>query len=569
MPIENNSQGVSGNRRGNKVYSFNTSIRMPDKNIEFLRILKKYEGKLITDQVRINIYKDAIQSSTLTPVNMNSAIKQKINRGELLSNEEMNQVLLDNRPRNDFTGRVGDYIMALESQALVQRLGNPRKYRIRLTELGNKLLEDNADELDIYTKAMIGLEYGSPARDSVKNKTIPFLNTLFIIKELSKLLKNDNFKGITLYEFGLFVLTMKNCNYSYVCQEIINYRNQFGLNGNEEYIRNYLSDNDIQPYSENTLYDYADEVLRKFKKTGLIVENRVYRTRYINLNKHELVKIDLLLDQYRAYSWKNYSNVDDYFEMIENIVLPWEDSSSNYHKIVKDKAKVINYNLTDDDITRNEYEKINRMYYQYIFENNDYSQFPYENIKNELYLINKTIDGNTTLPDIEEYVRLEWFTSLLFASKFGKDKVKANLILDENGLPLSQAPGNSADIELKSDNIQYNIEVTTIRNRNQQLNAETTTVARHMESDNLDSSKNIKAILVAPYIHKDTIRYYRFESKESNITMLPISIDMMIKIVDKSNNFQEFDNYIEKYCKLLKSTNVEVYEQLVNNFKED
>ena len=32
------NSGVAGNRRGNKLYSFNTSIRIPDKNIEFLRI---------------------------------------------------------------------------------------------------------------------------------------------------------------------------------------------------------------------------------------------------------------------------------------------------------------------------------------------------------------------------------------------------------------------------------------------------------------------------------------------------------------------------------------------------
>ena len=49
------NSGVAGNRRGNKLYSFNTSIRIPDKNIEFLSIFKKYEGKLFTDEVKMEL----------------------------------------------------------------------------------------------------------------------------------------------------------------------------------------------------------------------------------------------------------------------------------------------------------------------------------------------------------------------------------------------------------------------------------------------------------------------------------------------------------------------------------
>lgn len=567
----NENGGTSGRREGYKLYSFNTSIRMPDKNIEFLEIFKKYEGKLVTSEVKIDIYKDAIQSGALTPENMNSNIKAKIKRGELLTEEEMSDVMEHNEPSNGFTGRVGDYIMSLENQAFIQRLGTQRKYRIRLTELGNRLLEGKYNEQDLYTKAMIGLEYGSTSRVTVDNKANPFLNTIFVINELRNHYAQigEDFKGITLYEFGLFVLTMKNCRYKKAVDDILAYREEYGISESEAFANDYLASNNIQPYAKETIYgsaSYSDEVLRKFKKTGLIVERRTFQTRYINFNEQEIEKIFLLLEKYENYSWKSYNSDDDYYEYIETIVLPWEESSSNYYKVLKRKAEAIDYNLNEEDITANDYEEINKLYYQFVFESNDYDQFPYENIIKELQLIDRTIDGDSSLSDVEEYVRFEWFTSLLLANKYGKENVKAHLILDDEGLPLSQAPGNNPDVELLNNDVHYNIEVTTIKNRNQQLNAETTTVARHLASANTDDLIN-KALLVAPFIHEDTIRYYRFEANDSNVTIVPITLSMFIKLVEKAMDIAQFDALIEECCDKLKNCTIVEYEQFISEYE--
>ena len=78
---------------------------------------------------------------------------------------------------------------------------------------------------------MIGLEYGSTSRVTVDNKANPFLNTIFVINELRKHYaeKGEDFKGITLYEFGLFVLTMKNCNFKKAVDNILAYRKEYGI----------------------------------------------------------------------------------------------------------------------------------------------------------------------------------------------------------------------------------------------------------------------------------------------------------------------------------------------------
>ena len=567
---QENSYGVAGNRKGNKLYSFNTSIRIPDKNIEFLKIFKKYSGKLFTEKTKIQVYKDAIQYGAFTPVRLDETSKQKIEQGETLTDDELFQIMKKNKPSNGFTGRVGDYVMALENQALIQRLGTNRKYRIRITELGDQLLKDSSYEQDIYKKAMIGLEYRSPVRETASNKSNPFLNTIFIINELNEYYKDDKkYKGITLYEFGVFILTMKNCNYTKIVNKIIDYRKTHGTKEDDKFAKKYLKDNNIESYNKDTLYgsaSYADEVLRKFKKTGLIVEKAGFRTRYIDFNRHELTKVQLILDKYHNYKWKKFRDSDQYFEYIENIVLPWEESNSSYFKVIESKAKEIGYDVNQETLTPKKYQEINQLYYQYVFENNNYDEFPYENIKMELGLINRTVDGKTSLSDIEEYVRFEFFTALLLASKFGKEQVKGNLILDENGLPLSQAPGGNADVEFFNDRFHYNIEVTTIRNRNQQLNAETTTVARHLASSLKEKVVN-KALLIAPFIHEDTIRYYRFEALDQDVTMVPMTIDMLIKIVDKAKNLKEFDTLIEKIAKKLKKESVEDYKKFISEYE--
>lgn len=161
---------TAGNRTGLKMYSFNTTVRMPDKNIEFLELFKKYEGTLFDDAQRTNYYIEAIKTGIVKPMNMTPEIREKIRRGEDLTSDEIKEVLQNNRPRNGFGGRVGDFMSAMASQGFLQKQGK----RYRLTNLGNELLTNPENETDIYIKAMINLQYGSIDRNTATNKAIPF-----------------------------------------------------------------------------------------------------------------------------------------------------------------------------------------------------------------------------------------------------------------------------------------------------------------------------------------------------------------------------------------------------------
>lgn len=560
---------TAGNRTGLKMYSFNTTVRMPDKNIEFLELFKKYEGTLFDDSQRTNYYIDAIKSGIVKPMNISPEIREKIRRGIELEAEEIKEVLQNNRPRNGFGGRVGDFISAMSSQGFLQKQGK----RYRLTNLGNELLENPENETDIYIKAMINLQYGSIDRNTATNKAIPFLNMIFVMNELQHRYREENipYKGISDFELGTFVFTMKDCDYKKAVKDILLYRKQYGGNVDYEYAMKYIhEDNGILAISENTLKDYTDEVLRKFRKTGLFTEDKHYRKSYYNFSSVEEEKIKLLIDNYSDYKWINFKDLDEYFNRIESYVLPWEADDSLYSKILKRKAEIVGLTESLDRMDKKIRDEIESKYNDFIFQNISFDDINYDLIIHELEMINGKQKGVSILPDTENYVKLEWFTSLLLSKKFGKSRVKSNLKFYDDGTPKCCAGGGEADIEFCTPGVNYNIEVTTISNKNQQVNNETTSVLRHLDEKNRTGGGNrTTAIMIAPYVHYDTINIYQISANgiSRDTIAVPLTIDAFINIVQEADSYEEFDQKISDYCDLLKKMPVSDFEKLINEIR--
>jgi hypothetical protein len=103
-----------------------------------------------------------------------------------------------------------------------------------------------------------------------------------------------------------------------------------------------------------------------------------------------------------------------------------------------------------------------------------------------------------------------------------------------------------------------------IRNRQQQLNSETTNIARRLNK--LNSTENIlySAIMIAPTIHVDVVRYFRFESTESNVVLVPISIKKIIEAFKVSDNINDFYKYLKDSHDMLLKMDPEVYADYSN-----
>ena len=553
---------TAGNRTGIKMYSFNTTVRMPDKNIEFLELFKEFEGTLFDDTERLKYYIEAIKKNIVKPMHVSPTTREKIRSGLDLSDDEIKDILLNNRPRNGFGGRVGDFISAMSSQGFLQKQGK----RFRLTSLGNELITKPENEADIYTKAMVSLQYGSIDRNTATNKAIPFLNMIFVMNELNEKYNQKEF-GISDFELGVFVFTMNDCNYKKVASEIIEYRKNNGGRKDYDFAMDFIHNTrNILAISASTLDDYTDEVLRKFKKTGLFTEEKKYKKNIYRFSEVEIEKINLLIKKYEDYKWINYNSVDDYFNDIEHVILPWEEDDSLYSLILKKKAELIGWQKDLDNLDKIARDEIEAKYSDYIFQNTIKDEYTLDLIIRELEMINGKVRGNSILPDTENYIKLEWFTSLLLSNKFGVKNVKSNLRYYDDGTPKCCAGGNEPDVELYSSNTSYNIEVTTISNKNQQVNLETTSVLRHLDESNKKNETKTKAIMVAPYIHYDTINIYQISARgiSTETVAVPLTIDAFIKVVIDSESIEDFDDKINEYAKLLLDLEVSDFEKMVN-----
>ena len=135
--------------------------------------------------------------------------------------------------------------------------------------------------------------------------------------------------------------------------------------------------------------------------------------------------------------------------------------------------------------------------------------FGVENIKKELMNLSK---GNSSKDDVlritPEPLRLEFLSALLLKYTYANSRVVANYKRGDDGLPISHAPGNNADIELYEGSALHLYEVTLMKGA-AQVKAEMAPITRHQD-DYKRGHSDVDTIFVAPNIHIDTIRWVEY-----------------------------------------------------------
>ena len=182
--------GRSGARTGFKVYSINTTIRNPKRNADFLKLFKKYD-KLVMDN--INTYKyffDLVQNGIYTFTNIPISVKEKLELGIELSDDEVIDAIEKNPQATGLHGRVMTQLRSFKRPRFLRFEKAARgQNKITITKLGHEIIDNEIDGTITYTKAMIGLHAKNPQGvQCLMNRT--FLNTLFVINEVNKEWRN-------------------------------------------------------------------------------------------------------------------------------------------------------------------------------------------------------------------------------------------------------------------------------------------------------------------------------------------------------------------------------------------
>ena len=288
--------GTSGNRKGFKVFSINTTVRNPKRNTEFLKYFQEFDGKDFTKELSEKYFFNLIKYGVYRVTDIPESVKNKMENGEELTPLEVHNAINDNPQATGLYGRVMTQLRAMKDQGFLMFKQLRRGLnQITITDLGKELIENKEDPTNVYTKAMLGMHANSPIRNKILNESRPFLNTLFVIKKVNQKWKDlgNEPKGILKHEFATFVLSMKDCDYENAASKIIEYRKKYRYEAKYDVLTNYLTENNILPIAENSLLnDYPDDIFRKFEMTGLIVQRGQFNYIYYDFSNYNIEKIE-------------------------------------------------------------------------------------------------------------------------------------------------------------------------------------------------------------------------------------------------------------------------------------
>lgn len=569
--------GTAGNRKGYKVFSINTTIRSPQRNIDFLRVIADFEGFRLNKENKLKIYQNFIKNGVYIPLKISNEIRNKIENQILLEEKEILEIINDNPQETGSNGRVMTQVRALKDLEFITLRGKRNELKLEITNLGKSYLNDDDIEI-VYTKSLLGMHYGNINRKTALNKARPFLNTIFVLDYLNKYYKenkpNSDFlkNGILFHEFGGFILSMKDCDFKKAAENIIEYRNKFEKKFNSDYFANYFKENDIIKLKDKTfIKDYPDEIIRKFSMTGLFQVHGRANYSYIRFVEFNIVKINQLLDSYKDYKYENFANEVDYENYVCKIFIPWESSLTEKEEIIKNqltqiKLKDHSFELPSNIKEDEKLKLLDKKNSEFIFRNM-VSEIEFLKLYRELSILSKELKSKSEYEEsIPEPARLEWLMALLFAKQYGYESVKPSMRLNPDGTPKSFAGSGKADILFEDPKHMYILEATMLSNEKQQVNSETTSVSSHLKSCRVNHKFN-GALLIAPKIHNRVAQYFQVMFVIDQSLMLPISIKLFSSIVKNNKTIDSFTENFKKYHQQLldSGANVESFVDFINN----
>ena len=346
--------------------------------------------------------------------------------------------------------------------------------KIIFTEIGKFLIGNNqfAEQI-VFTNIFCKYQRNNPFRN-VDNQNKPLILLLKTIKLLNSDKKYNNV-GISRKELPLLIC-WQNDDANLLYLKIKDIRDNFGYTPSNEIILDecYKLLNLTKRNDKSILVDYVDEFIRKMKLTGLITIRGFGK--FININKNHTSLIEYILQQYS--SLKNYNSIDEYINYVGSIDLTIENYFENQSNIV---------------------------YVNNTFLLKWVEYYSWNILKMELNNLSK---NKKTEDDILKFIdaplRLEFLVSIAILKRIKNIQVIANYTVDDEGLPVSFASGNSVDIECKKQE-QYILVEVTLLTGNQQCIREIPSITRHLDNY-LDKNYAVFSLFISPKISIDSWR---------------------------------------------------------------
>lgn len=348
-----------------------------------------------------------------------------------------------------------------------------------------------------------------------------------------------------------------------------------------ENLNEYLYIMFVKSKQLDSIHEYSDTTKRIFKATGIIS----FDNGYVELAYKELFNSILKEEFLKDKIWGNISNeLNAYYEVYDD----YEVGIESYFCTVNSLSEILN--LTKKDIEniiseiQSEFEGKNISEIPNIIANKRQREFalyidkvyPIERVKDILKLfsnrkndrmIKNIVTTDATVPTIYEYiVGIAWY---YFTGKKINLLESYNLTLSANFEPIIHAGGGQGDIVIYEKNRVTMLEAT-LMNENTQKRGEWEPVLRHsinlkIEEEVNKTRRNVITFFIADKFDFNTINIWKavasvplqstvYKNKfTENVIIMPISNKEIIKLMDKSYEYDEIINKVKDLFKIGKT----------------
>ncbi|KAA6326568.1 hypothetical protein EZS27_024342 [termite gut metagenome] len=505
-----------------KQLAFETAVRNPERYLPILKILEEFGGTILTRQIIMLIIVKMYQNEILN----NPEIDPHEKDLELLRNkiEEVNSSRnSDGGYPKGYPSRFWTYVRTLSEFGFVlAQFEQP----LILSEVTKKLLREEIDLSIAFAVQAIGYNRRSPFRNVAND----FNYFSFIIQVLFQLKSKERYLS---YHHFIISLFSKDGN----VLDFMDLIKNTSFNNNME-LYQYLQEHyEITNKLETVIIDYPDVVLRILRITGFFKIGSQYQIRISPTNFLLIQKLFTITGEYtsdekadaKLYFLKYNQNSKALLPLILEEYACDPSNKYNFSKIIEEGFKN---------------EEVAKAYYL--------SQLQ------KLIHKNKQLDSETEHL-MTDPLKLEFYISMLLHLTLHEQyTVYPRYQATHTGIPFETAPSGAADIVVKSNlpgEVEWVVEVTLIKARDQQLNSETFNNLRHFTT----LSKKSYLSLIAPIIHPDTEAMYKFipfyrkviSPLPNNIEVYvkPYTIEDFINLLISADPFQDMEDYTQEIFK--------------------
>ena len=513
---------------------YTTTVRNPERIKYSLFILKKFENKVLTNELATSVVAELIKYGLYRPMKVSDDVKsiwKQTAGGEfavtLLDDKTASKIIEENPQKHkeagfdwgypsrfatifDLAKEFGFVYFKVDEKIEFSELGNILVDIVDVQNNGNNEISLNLKnperEQSVFLQSLARSQRANPFV-KVLNDNIPLILLLQTIKLINADSSCGNNCGISRKEIPL-LLFWKDNNAAGLYSRIRQLRTDFGYTPSDEVIIdiciNEIMKGEYKKFDPHSIMnDYVDEFIRKMRMSGLISLRGAGR--FIDINHNEDNKVDYILENYSDYA--RFDDEHKYFEYMSKID----------ENLIAQKAEVISDKKTNDLLS--EWLKT----------------YNWNSIKNELHILatHKT-SKNDVLKFLAAPVRLEFLTALAIKSKLPAVIVKPNYSCDDTGLPTSTAGGNKGDIECFENGNGILVEVTMAEGRTQTM-MEVWPIERHLATFIEDNKFSAQCIFIAPTIYSDSKRQIEFVKFSNKLIIRDYAIDDWSEYLEKEN----------------------------------